>query len=186
MDNETLENQDSETPEEAQDSNLENESQEEQSEVEKLKEIARNQEIRAKKAEQELKALKKAPKEKETPEKTSNEPDYAKLAFLEQRGIKHPDDQKAVFEEAERLKLPITDVLGMEHLQTRLKNANDQREAQDGTPQGKGMAKGRTQGDVEYWLAKGETPDDLELANKVIDARMKKEEAGNKFSETLY
>lgn len=128
-----------------------------------------------------------APKEvKEDINNQSDDPDYAKLAFLEQRGLKHADDQKMVQDEAKRLKLPLTDVLGMEHIITKLKDSNDAREAQEGQPQGgkRGSAKG--QGDVDYHLAKGTTPDDLTLANKVIDARMSKEGADNMFSDELY
>ena len=57
----------------------------------------------------------------------SNEPDYAKLAFLETRGIKQPDDIKIVQDEANRLKLPLTDILGMSHIKTQLEANNDQR-----------------------------------------------------------
>jgi len=53
----------------------------------------------------------------------SNEPDYAKLAFLEGKGIQHPDDQKLVQDEATRLKLPLTDILGMEYIKSKLKTA---------------------------------------------------------------
>ena len=127
----------------------------------------------------------KEEKKPDAPDKT-NEPDYARLAFLEQRGLTNPDDQKLVQDEAERLKLPLTDVLGMEHIKTKLKTAKDQREAADGMPKGRGKAGGQTQNDVDYWLAKGETPDDQELAEKVIAARIKKEADVNKFSDELY
>jgi hypothetical protein len=116
----------------------------------------------------------------------SNEPDYAKLAFLETKGIAHPDDQKLVQDEALRLKLPLTDILGMEHIKSKLQIAKDQREAQAGMPKGRGSASGKTQNDVDYWLAKGETPDDQELGQKVIEARIQKEKQGNKFSDELY
>lgn len=115
-----------------------------------------------------------------------NEPDYAKIAFLEQRGLTHTEDQKLVQDEAARLNLPLTDILSMEHIKTRLATAKDQREAAAGMPKGKGRGSGNTAQDVDYWLKKGETPSDLELAEKVIDARIKKEEQGSKFSEELF
>lgn len=122
----------------------------------------------------------------------SNEPDYAKLAFLEQRGLKHADDQKLVQEEAERLKMPLTDVLGMEHIQSKLKNASDQREAAAGMPTGGNVGTGQTRGDVDYWLSKPpkadgtfEAPSDPELHAKVIEARITKETQANKFSDEL-
>jgi len=126
------------------------------------------------------------PEPKPEPKPQSNEPDYAKLAFLEQRGFAHPDDQKLVQDEAERLKLPLTDVLGMEHIKSKLQTAKDTREALAGMPKGRGKVGGLGMQDVDYWLAKGETPDDLELAEKVINARINKEKNQNKFSDTLY
>lgn len=124
--------------------------------------------------------------------KQSSEPDYAKEAFLEQRGVKHPDDKKVIYEEAERLKMPLTDVLGMDYIKSKLKNAQDQREASDGTPKGRGRGSSKARSDVDYWVDKKDkdgnyqTPDDMELAEKVINARIKKEERGNMFADKMY
>ncbi len=140
----------------------------------------------------------KKPKEESKPQdkienkSQSNEPDYAKLAFLETKGITHPDDQKTVQDEAERLKLPLTDILGMEHIKSKLALVKDQRESQAGMPKGTGRGKGTTQDNVDYWIDKKksdgtfDTPDDLDLAAKVIEARIKKEEKANMFSDELY
>jgi len=167
MENEDV-NQDTNPEEETETpTNEENESEE----LEKSKEYGENQKIRAEKAEKELKALKK---EKETPtkpeeenqEEKSNEPDYAKLAFLEGKGVDYPDDQKIVQDEAKRLNLPLTDILNMEHIKSKLKDAKDQREASEGMPKGKGKSGGGSKHDVEYHVSKGTTPDDLETAKK--------------------
>jgi hypothetical protein len=133
----------------------------------------------------ETKLSKPKPETKEVKKETI-EPDYAKIAFLEQRQIAHPDDQKWVFEEAERLKLPLTDILSMEHAKAKLGAFKAQREAMDGMLKGRGTSSARTQNEVDYWLAKGETPEDQELAEKVIDARMNKAKQQNKFSDDLY
>lgn len=130
--------------------------------------------------------LKKAQKLKEpevTQEKTqTNEPDYSRIAYLNSVQVTHADDQKAVMEEAERLKLPLTDVLNMEHMQSRLKSMQNERAVKDGVPTGSGRTGEGHKGEVEYYLAHpDETPDDLELHNKVIDARMKQQTQGNKF-----
>lgn len=134
--------------------------------------------------------------EKQSQEKSeksqSNEPDYAKLAFLETKGIAHPDDQKIVQDEAARLKLPLTDVLQMEHIKSKLSVSKDQREALAGMPKGAGRGGSKTTQDVDYWKDQKnpdgtyKTPDDLELAEKVINARIKREEQANKFSDELY
>ena len=178
--NDNIENVDSEINE--QDKNLDA--------TKKLEEISeKNKQLfeRAKKAEGELREYKTKYSEKPKLDNSqSNEPDYAKLAFLETKGVNHPDDQKIVQDEASRLKLPLTDILGMAHIQSQLETNKTQREAQAGMIKGKGSAGGSGQQDVDYWLAKGETPDDQELAEKVIAAKIKKEQSGNKFSDTLF
>jgi hypothetical protein len=135
----------------------------------------------------EAKTSKESVKEPEIDNQTSNEPDYAKLAFLKAENVTHPDDQKIVTDEANRLKLPLTDVLQMEHIQSKLKAQKDEREVKSNTPKGNRRGSSKTQEDVDYWVNKEkkgggyETPDDLELAEKVINARMKKQEMDNKF-----
>ena len=130
------------------------------------------------------------PKPEQPPQ--SNEPDYAKEAFLEQRGVKHITDKKLIYEEAKRLKLPLTDVLEMDHIKAKLKISQDQREAEAGMPEGGGKPGGANKSSIEHWIDKKNpdgtfaTPDDLELANKVIDARVKRQSEENKFSDELY
>ncbi len=150
---------------------------------------------RAKKAELESKELKAKMKElssEETskakePEPQSDEPDYAKISFLEQRDVVHPDDQKIVKDEAERLKLPLTDVLQMEHIKTKLQESKDGREAKEGMPKGKGRTGQTSRDDVDYYMDKpNELPEDQDLASKVVEARMNKHETDNKFSKILF
>ena len=194
---EEIENQDS-NPEGEQDTTPENEPNEE---LTKSKEYGDNQKIRAEKAEKKVKELEAKPSEpvenetpiKIEPKEQSSEPDYAKLSFLEGRKVDNPDDQQIVLSEAERLKLPLTDVLEMEHIKSKLKDAKDQRESTEGMPKGSGKGTGKTRNDVDYYTSKPqkadgtyETPTDLDLADKVIEARMKKEKQGNQFSEELY
>ena len=145
-----------------------------------IRQREKTKELKAKLAEQEAK-LPKEPSEKEK----TNEPDYARLAFLEQRGLTNADDQKMVQDEAIRLKLPLTDVLGMEHIKSKLKISKDQREAAEGMPKGRGKA-GSNLSDVDVHLAKGTTPSDLAEAEKVINARMAKEKSVSKFSDDLF
>ena len=189
MSEQDLENETPTNEEEVQ-PNEQTETTETNEDLTKAQELANNQKIRAEKAEKELKEL-KAKAETETPkndekEVKSNEPAYAKLAFLEGRKVSHPDDQKIVMDEAKRLDLPLTDILSMDHIKGKLKDSKNQRDAEDGAPDGKGKSSGNNKNDVDYHLAKGTTPDDLELAEKVIKARMKKETNSNKFSEDLY
>jgi len=95
-------------------------------------------------------------------------------------------------DEAERLKMPITDILTMEHAKAKLQAFKDQRDAEAGMPKGRGKGGGRTQHDIDYWLDKQkpdgtyDTPEDSELAIKVINARIKKQGKINQFSDILY
>jgi len=181
-------NAENETPtnEEEQQPNAENESktvEELTKELEDAKEYGNNQKIRAEKAEKpKTKSETKTPKKEAKP----NEPEYAKLAWLDGKDVTNAEDQKMVMEEAERLKLPLTDVITMDYMKSKLKDSKDQRESESGSPKGKGKSGGSGQQDVDYHLAKGTTPPDVETASKVIDARMKKETSANKFSEELF
>lgn len=155
---------------------------------------------KARAEELEQKAIKQREKTKELKAKLSeyeaktesSEPDYARLAFLETKGISHPDDQKVIQDEANRLKLPLTDVLAMKHIKEKLEANKDQRDALTGMPKGKGRGGGTTQHDIDYWIDKQkpdgtyDTPEDHELAVKVINARIKKQGNINQFSDVLY
>lgn len=116
-----------------------------------------------------------------------DEVDYSKMAYLNSVDVRHPDDQKAVMDEAERLKLPLTDVLAMPHIKQKLKDANNQRKVEEGMPRGDGSSGSKTKSDVDYWVNRQkkdgsyETPEDPELAAKVIDARIKREERSSMF-----
>jgi hypothetical protein len=125
---------------------------------------------------------------KETEDKSqSDETDYARLAFLNSQNVTHPDDQQAIIEEASRLQLPLTDILGMEHMQAKLKGAQTEREAKAGMPKGSNRSGQATRDDVDYYLQNPDkVPDNLELHNKVIDARMKKIEDSSRFSDVPF
>lgn len=202
----TEENMENETPknDEEQQPNAENESEkskdESNEELDKSKEYGENQKIRAEKAEAENKKLKadaeakvetKTPKKDEQSDETDNTERLDKLT-LKSEGITHIDDAKVVLDEAKRLQLPVEEVMNMEHIKSKLKDAKDQREAEDGMPEGKGKSGSGNKTSVEHWVNKKDkdgnyiTPDDLKLANEVIDARVKQQEEGNKFSDQLY
>ena len=126
--------------------------------------------------------------EDKTPQKNeiqTNEPDYAKLAYLRTAGIENSDDVKIVMEEANRLKMSLTDILGMEHIKSKLQTNKDTREAKLGMPAGSNRGSSGYKGDVDYWVKNGGLPDDQELAEKVIEKRIGKE-SGSHFSEILF
>jgi len=193
---EEIENQDS-IPESAEVTTPQNESDDVVEKLTKAEEYGRNQKIRAEKAEKEYKTLKAKMGESETPKKEeqSNETNSSERIdklTLKSEGITHSDDVKIVLTEAKRLKLPVEEVAGMEHIKAKLKTAKEQREAESGMPTGSGKPSGTTKNSVEHWVDKKNsdgsyaTPDDLELAEKVIDARIKKDNASNQFADGLY
>ena len=150
---------------------------------------------RAKKAEAEAKELKgkikPEPKAEANKQSQSNDSDYGRLAtrtFLKSEGVDHPDDQKIVMDEATRLKLPIDEVVIMEHMKSRIQGNKDQREAQAGiSVKGGKRTGGATQHDVDYWLARSdERPADQEMAEKVLNAKMAQEKKANTFSDMMY
>jgi hypothetical protein len=130
--------------------------------------------------------------ETKTETKEPNEPDYARMAYLDGKGITNPDDQKWVQDEANRLKLPLTNILQMEYAKAKLQSNKEQQEAMDGMPKGRGKGGGQTQNEVDYWVDRVkpdgtyETPEDHDLAIKVINARIAKESKKSQFSDTLY
>lgn len=124
--------------------------------------------------------------------KQSDEPDYGKLAYLKAEGVDHPDDRKIVLEEAKRLNLPIEKVLQEKYIQSQLKDAKDQRNAEAGMPEGGNGKSGANKNSVEYWKDRKdkdgnyETPTDTKLANEIIEARIKSAQETNMFSEDLH
>ena len=158
-----------------------------QEETKVLKEELSSRKRDLKKAQKEIEELKNPKETSDSKESESNEPDYARLAFLNSQKVDHPDDQKVVLEEASRLNLPLTDVLQMAHIKAKIEKQQNERTSQDGMPKGSGRKGGPNKGDVEYYIAHpDETPDDLELHDKVITAKLKKEEGANKFADTPF
>ena len=157
-------------------------------EAQKLREKAIGQRERTKTLNAKIKELEtKVPKaEPENKPAQSNEPDYGKMAYLHARGLQNPDDTKYVTKEAERLKLPLHEVLEMEHVKHTLQVNKDSREAQDGMPGGGNRGSGVGLGTVDHWLVKGGLPNDQVLAEKVVNARMTQEKTGNKFSDEMF
>ena len=183
-------------------------SKESNEELVKVKKNYEDQKVRAEKAEKENKELKaqlesQTPKKRgdtETPKKEeqSNEPDYYKdltlRTYLKGEGVDNKEDQDWLLKESKEIKKPVEDLLSKPYYQSELKTRVTQREAEAGMPEGSGSGKGAggAKNTVEYWLNKKNkdgtyvTPDDLKLAEKVINAREARDAEGNKFSDVLY
>lgn len=197
MENENNENADSQNGGENENSQENNENQELNLDAlkQQQKELSdKNKQLfeRAKKAEtaekelrEKLKGLtEQQPKQLES---QPTEPDYGKDAYLGYKGVTHSDDKKIVFDEAERLKLPLHEVLEMPHIKAKLETQKQAREAQDALPRGTKRAGGYTQQDVEYYLQNPDKrPEDFELAKKVLHAKRDLDKNSRKFSDIMY
>ncbi len=154
---------------------------------------------RAKKAEgfeqKDGKWVKKEVKPKETkPE--ANKPDeldksdkaleIAQRALLNSSGYKASEQQDYVFEQAEKLKIDVSEIVNDDYHKSKLKAIKDKLEVQGNMPRGGGKGGGGASDSVEYWIAKGELPPDQELAEKVVEAKKKNESGKKQFSDTLY
>jgi hypothetical protein len=155
------------------------------------KEVYENQKIRAEKAEAELKKL-KAEAETETPKKENKSDDYndrIDRLSLKSEGITNSDDQDLVLKEAKRLNLPVEEILKEDYMKSKLKTLATQRAAEDGLPDSSGKKGGGTKNSVDYWIDRKnkdggyENPTDMELAIKVVNARMERERRKQEFPD---
>ena len=141
---------------------------------------------RAKKAETEAKELKEfKAKAEATPKSQSNDLDYGKMAYLAAKEINEAEDVEFIENEAKATGKSLIELLEYKYIQEKLQMNRETREAKAGLPPGSNRAGGGSLNTVEYHLAKGTTPEDQELAEKVVEARMKRE-SNNKFSDELY
>ncbi len=111
--------------------------------------------------------------------------DYAEKAYLKSSGIENTDFE-FVKEVMDSTGKNLDQVLESKYFQAELKERKDQRMAEKATPQGSKRAGQSSNNEVEYWLAKGELPpaSNRELRIKVVNARIKAEEAKSQFTDT--
>lgn len=115
---------------------------------------------------------------KETPEpqtKKSNDLDYGELAFLTAKGVENDDEVDFVKTIINNTGRSLKDVVGDDYVQAKLTAMREQRAVKDATPSGTKRSAQSASDSVEYWLAKGELPDDVDLRRKVVNARIEKE-----------
>lgn len=130
------------------------------------------------------------PKEKQTKPNESDKSDRAletaQRALLNSAGFKASEQQDYIFEQAERLKADVSEIIGDDYHQSKLKAIKDKIDTKGSMPKGGGKGGGGASDSVDYWIAKDELPEDQELAEKVIEAKMKKQKSKNQFSDTMY
>ena len=160
----------------------------------KSKEAEESLKVRAEKAERQLKQAIAAAKGEKTPKKPKGEKtpknkgfDYAQLAFLEGRGIKHSDDQDYLFKEMETTGKELKEVIEFEYVQEHLKKEAEARASADAVPAGNKRGSDAGKDKVDYWVAKGElppnTPENQQLRRDIVNARKKRETDSSKFTD---
>lgn len=127
-------------------------------------------------------------KESETKEKAtkSSELGYAEKAYLIANGIKGADEVSLVEEFLANTGKELDSVVESKFFQSELKELREARASADAVPKGSKRSGSSSKDSVDYWLAKGElpenTPDNQELRRKVVNARYERESRTNKFS----
>jgi hypothetical protein len=125
------------------------------------------------------------PKKEET-SKPKNEENvrYDKLAYLESKQVAE-EDQDWVMEQAEEMKVSLTEFLKKEWVKNELKEREQLRKTKDATPKsGKRSASG--QGDekesaFQRYMNDGTLPQDRELREYVVERRMKQDTSNKPF-----
>lgn len=159
----------------------------------KATELANNYKIRAEKAEAESKKLKakvevKPSKKLEKKEDTDNL-DYGQKAFLVANGIKGAEEHQLAIEVMKNSGKDLDEVIESKFFMSELKDLRTAKEINDATPPSDtSRPSSAPKDDVGFWVAKGEmppnTPENQELRQKVVNAKMKSESGGSPFSNT--
>lgn len=112
--------------------------------------------------------------------------DYGQKAYLATNGIKEADEVALVERTAKETGRTIEEILGNGFFQAELKTLREGRAADGAIPPNGKRAGAPAADSVEHWLAKGElppnTPENQDLRRKVVNARLKNEGEGSKFS----
>lgn len=122
--------------------------------------------------------------EKQEPTQTSQPSnDLGEKAYLIANGIKTPEEISLAKKLAKETGKDIESLLATTYFQTELKDFRDKKATTDAIPSGNKRANNSSVDTVEYWIAKGELPpaSEVELRQKVVNARMKKEETKGQF-----
>ena len=112
----------------------------------------------------------------------SNDLDYGQKAFLVANGVKEADEMKLVKGVMQETGKTLEDVLSSKYFQAELKEMRELKASSNAIPNGKRSGTA-SQDSVDYWLAKGELPPahEVELRRKVVNARIKKNDAKGVF-----
>jgi hypothetical protein len=109
--------------------------------------------------------------------------DYGQKAYLAANDIKAPKEVELVEAIMSDTGKSLEQVLESKYFQAEITEMREKAKtevASNATAKSK-RTSNSARDDVDYWIAKGELPEDVELARKVIAARRSKDEKGNPF-----
>jgi hypothetical protein len=109
------------------------------------------------------------------PSTKSDDLDYGQLAFLAAKGVE--TDEKVDFVKSIVINTgrELKDVMKDDYVLTKLKEMDESAKVKAAIPSGTKRSAQTASDTVEYWLNKGELPDDVDLRRKVVNARIEKE-----------
>lgn len=118
-------------------------------------------------------------------EEHKNEPDYAKLAYLEQKGITSDEDISWAEKQAKDSGKSLRDLFGSKWFTEELKERREAVASKEAIPNGSQRSVNSTRNTVDYWIAKGELPpaDQRELREKVVAAKIASAKSASQFTD---
>jgi len=108
--------------------------------------------------------------------------DYAQKAYLVANGVKGNDEMKLVKEIMSNTGKSLDQVLDSKYFTAELNEMREIKKSQDAIPSNSKRTSQSSKDTVEYWLAKGELPEDRTLRSKVVKAKWKNSSSENPFS----
>ncbi len=105
----------------------------------------------------------------------SSDVDYAELAYLAAKGIEAPEEIAFVKKVAKTANLPLHEAMRDEFVQAKLKSMREATAVEEAVPSNSKRSNAQAKDNVDYWIAKNELPDDVELRRKVVNARIQRE-----------
>ena len=139
---------------------------------------ARELEGRLKRAE---KKLSRTSDSTSTPSKTGDF-DYGQKAFLVANGVKSSDEMSLVKEIMKDTGKNLDQVLESKYFTRELEELREARKTASAIPNSSKRSNNSSRDSVEYWVAKGELPEDRELRSKVVKAKWKNSSSVNPFA----
>ena len=113
-----------------------------------------------------------------------NEPDYAKLAYLEQKGVTSDEDIAWAEGQAKDSGKSLRELFQAKWFLAELKERRDEVASKEAIPTSSKRSGNSARNEVDYWIQKGELPkDNVELARKVVAEKRRIAASANQFTD---